>query len=73
MPADLHKQTNEVHRYNSLSGRIEAFLNRHAFFFLFLFIVLLFVLVIVLLYTLVGVNATGTEANTYYYHLEDII
>ena len=73
MPADLHKQTNEVHRFNSLSGRIEAFLNRHAFFFLCLFMVILFVLVLVLLYTLIGVNATGTEANTYYYHLEDII
>lgn len=72
MAARLQKQ-DDIHRYNSLPGRIEAFLNRHAFFFLFLFIVLLFVLVIVLLYTLIGVNATGTEANTYYYHLEDII
>ena len=71
-PARLQKQ-DDIHRYKSLSGRLEAFLNRHAFFFLFLFIVILCVLVTVLLYTLIGVNATGTEATAYYYHLEDII
>ena len=73
MAADLHKQDN-IHRLTP-NERISAWLNRHAPLLLVIFIFLLFLLIVALIVALFNVAAapTGTEANVYYYHLEDII
>ena len=72
MAARLHK-TSDVHRLTSLSDKVEAFLNRHALFFVCICMIILFALITVLFYTIIGVSATSTEANAWYYHLEDIV
>ena len=73
MAARLSK--NDVHSL-SFSDKVEAFLNRHAIFFICVCMIILFVLVTVLIYTIFGVSAahvTGTESNVYYYGLKDIV
>lgn len=71
-PARLQK--NDVHRLTP-NEKVEAWLNRHAPLLLVICIFLLFLLIVVLIVALFNVAAapTGTEANVYYYHLEDII
>lgn len=72
MVADLHKKT-QVSPFKSIFGRLEAFLERHAFFFLCVCMVILFLLVTMLIMVVFGASVTGTEANAYYNHLGDII
>ena len=64
----LHKSEIKV---TSLSDKIEAFLNRHAFFFICVCLVILFALLTALAYAIVGVSAT--DSGVLYNHLEDII
>ena len=68
MAADLHK----VHDLTPME-KIEAFLNRHALFFLMLSFITLCILIMLLIYAVFGASFTGTDANAYYYHMGDII
>ena len=73
MTARLQKTADEVSPLIKLHRRLEAFLQRHAFFFLVISIMVLFALILCLIYAVFGASFTGTEANAYYYHMEDII
>ena len=60
---------------SSMQEKSEAWLQSHASILLFICIIVLFLLVMALIVALFNVSASplGTEANTYYYHLEDVI
>ena len=71
MSADLHKKE-EL----SFTARWEQWIAPYVPYLLILCLIILVLLVFALACTLMGVSAhslTGTEANAYYYHLEDII
>lgn len=56
-------------------SKMESWLQRHAPTLLTICIIILFLLIVALIVTIFSIYAapTGTEANAYYYHLEDII
>ena len=71
-PVRLGKQEhNNVSPFDLLCGRIEAFLLRHASFFLIIAVIVLMALFIALCFALCGSGAT--ESGVVYNHLEEVI
>jgi hypothetical protein len=70
MPVDLHKKEDI-----NFAMKWEAWVQRHAPILLLLSLIILVLLVIALACAIMGVSAhslTGTEANNFYYHLEEL-
>ena len=72
-PARLGKVEDNGYPYNYLLDRVEELCYNHSTLCLYVLLALLTALFVMLCFAIYGVCATGTEANIYYNHLQDVI